>query len=205
MEDVLDLYAEPYNPCLPVVCFDERPYQLVGETQTPLPLVPGHPQRYDYEYKRNGSCNLFTYLQPLVGWRHVVVSERRTHRDFAARMKELVDVHFPAAEKIRVVVDNLNIHTPAAFYQTFDPTEARRLVCRLEFHYTPKHGSWLNMVEAEIAILSRQCLAQRIPEAGRLQYELAAWETARNERKATVKWQFQTADARTKLKRLYPS
>lgn len=133
------------------------------------------------------------------------MTERRTQHDFAGRMKELVDVHFPGAEKIRVVLDNLNIHTPAAFYQTFDPTEARRLVCRLEFHYTPKHGSWLNMVEAEIAVLSRQCLEQRIPEIGPLQYQIAAWENVRNEQKATVKWQFKTADARTKLKRLYPS
>jgi len=205
MEDVLDLYAEPYNPRFPVVCFDERPYQLVGETCRPLPAAPGHPLRYDYEYRRNGTCNLFTYLQPLAGWRHVVVTERRTKEDFAERMKELVDVHFPAAEKIRLVVDNLNIHTPAAFYQAFDPAEARRLVCRLEFHYTPKHGSWLNMVEAEIAVLSRQCLDRRIPDMPTLCPEIAAWEQERNEHRATVNWQFKTADARTRLKRLYPS
>jgi transposase len=205
MEDVLDLYAEPYSPRFPVVCFDERPYQLVGETCIPLPAEPGRPLRYDYEYKRNGTCNLFAYLQPLGGWRHVVATARRTQQDFAWRMKELVDVHFPQAEKIRVVVDNLNIHTPAAFYQVFDSAEARRLVCRLEFHYTPKHGSWLNMVEAEIAVLSRQCLDRRIADIAALSAEIAAWEQERNHKKATVKWQFKTADARTKLKRLYPS
>jgi transposase len=205
MEDVLDLYAEPYNSRFPVVCFDERPYQLVGETCIPLPAEPGQPARYDYEYRRNGTCNLFALLQPLAAWRHVVVTERRTHLDFARRMKELVDVHFPEAEKIRLVVDNLNIHTPAAFYQAFDPAEARRLVCRLEFHYTPKHGSWLNMVEAEIAVLSSQCLGRRIPDMETLRREINAWEQERNRNKATVKWQFKTADARTKLKRLYPS
>ena len=205
MEDVLDLYAEPYSPRFPVVCFDERPYQLIGETCIPVPAVPGRRARYDYEYRRNGTCNLFVYLQPLAAWRHVVITERRTHLDFAQRMKELVDVHFPEAEKIRVVVDNLNIHTPAAFYETFAPAEARRLACRLEFHYTPKHGSWLNMVEAEIGVLSSQCLDRRIPTLETLYTEIAAWEQARNLHKATVKWQFQTADARTKLKRLYPS
>lgn len=188
-----------------MVCFDERPYQLIGETRTPLPHEAGKVLRYDFEYKCQGTCNLFMLLQPLAGWRHVVVTERRTQPDFAYRMKEVADVHFPHAEKIRVVVDNLNIHTPAAFYQAFEPTEARRLVCRIEFHYTPKHGSWLNMVESEIAVLSRQCLDRRIPEIELLQREIAAWEATRNEQRATVKWQFRTADARTKLKRLYPS
>jgi len=205
MEDVLDLYAEPYNPRLPVVCFDERPYQLIGETRQPVPAEPGQRARYDYEYRRNGTCNLFTYLQPLAGWRHVVVTERRTKVDFAHRMKELVDVHFAEAEKIRLVVDNLNIHTSAAFYQAFDPTEARRLVCHVEFHYTPKHGSWLNMVEAELAVLSSQCLDRRIAEIETLRGEINAWEQERNQKKATVKWQFKTTDARTKLQRLYPS
>ena len=205
MEDVLDLYAEPYSPRFPVVCFDERPYQLIAETSMPVPAAPGHVARDDYEYRRRGTCNLFTYLQPLAAWRHVVVTERRTQVDLAQRMQELVDVHFPAAEKIRVVVDNLNIHTPAAFYLAFDAAEARRLVCRLEFHYTPKHGSWLNLVEAEIAVLSRQGLDRRIPEIERLMHEIAHWEQERNEHKATVNWQFKTIDARTKLKRLYPS
>lgn len=205
MEDVLDLYAEPYNPKLPVICFDERPYQLIGETCMPLPCEPGKPLRYDYEYSRQGTCNLFVMLQPLAGWRHVVVTAQRTQPDFAYQMQALTDVHFPDAEKIRVVADNLNIHTPASFYRAFDPTAARRLACRLEFHYTPKHGSWLNMVESELAVLSRQCLDQRIPDVERLQREIAAWESIRNQQKATVKWQFKTTDARTKLKRLYPS
>jgi len=205
MEDVLDLYAEPYNPAFPVVCFDERPYQLIGETRQPLPCVPGEPARYDYEYQRLGTCNLFTYLQPLAGWRHVVVTARRTKLDFAPRMKELVDVHFPDAERIRLVVDNLNIHTPAAFYEAFTPAEARRLVQRIEFHYTPKHGSWLNMVESELAVLSQQCLDRRIPIVNQLQREIAAWEVERNQRKVMVKWQFKTTDARIKLKKLYPS
>lgn len=205
MEDVLDLYAEPYDPHFPVVCFDERPYQLVGETRQPLPVAPGQPQRYDYEYVRQGTCNLFTYLQPRVGWRHVVVTERRTKLDFAHRMQELSEVHFPHAERIRVVIDNLNIHTPAAFYEAFEPGAARRLVQRLEFHYTPKHGSWLNMVESELAVLSRQCLDRRIPESERLCSEIAAWEAERNARQAMVNWQFKTTDARIKLKRIYPS
>jgi uncharacterized small protein (DUF1192 family) len=205
MEDVLDLYAEPYNPAFPVVCFDERPYQLIGETRQPLPCAPGEPARYDYEYQRLGTCNLFTYLQPLAGWRHVVVTDRRTKLDFAPRMKELVDIHFPGAERIRLVVDNLNIHTPAAFYEAFTAVEARRLVQRIEFHYTPKHGSWLNMVESELAVLSRQCLDQRIPTQALLQSETAAWEADRNQRRVMVNWQFKTTDARIRLKRLYPS
>jgi hypothetical protein len=202
---VLDLYAEPYNPAFPVVCFDERPYQLIAETRQPLPLEPGQPLRYDFEYERKGTCNLFTTLQPLAGWRHVVVTERRTRHDFAHQMHDLVHNHFPSAQKIRIVLDNLNIHTPATFYEVFAPTEARHLVCQLEFHYTPKHGSWLNMAEAELAVLSSQCLDQRIPAMDPLQCEIAAWETERNTHKAMVNWQFKTVDARTKLKRLYPS
>lgn len=205
MEDVLDLYAEPYNSHFPVVCFDERPYQLIGETLKPLPGEPGAPMRYDYEYQRNGTCNLFTYLQPLGGWRHVVVTARRTGVDFAERMRELSDMHFPDAERIRVVVDNLNIHTPATFYEAFAPSVARRLVRRLEFRYTPKHGSWLNMVESELAVLSKQCLDRRIPEIELLRGEIAAWEAERNAQKVMVNWQFKTTDARIKLKRLYPS
>jgi transposase len=161
--------------------------------------------RYDYEYQRQGTCNLFTYLQPLVGWRHVVVTARRTGVDFAERIRELSDVHFPNAERIRVVMDNLNIHTPATFYEAFDPATARRLVQRFEFHYTPKHGSWLNMVESELAVLSKQCLDRRIPETELLRREIAAWEIERNARKVMVNWQFKTTDARIKLKRLYPS
>jgi hypothetical protein len=194
-----------YHPCFPVVCFDERPYPLISETRQALPAEPGQPMRYDYEYQRDGTCNLFTYLQPLVGWRHVVVTERRTAIDFAERMRELSDVHFPQAERIRVVVDSLNIHTPATFYDAFEPAVARRLVQRFEFHYTPKHGSGLNMVESEWAILSKQCLDRRIPEIELLRREIAAWEAERNARTVVVHWQFQTADARIKLKRLYPS
>ncbi len=205
MEDVLDLYAEPYNPACPVVCFDERPYQLIAETREPLPPEPGQPLRYDFEYRRQGTCNLFTYLQPRAGWRHVVVTEHRTRHDFAYRMQELVNVHFPQAERILIVLDNLNIHTPGAFYEVFQPAEARRLVRRLEFHYTPKHGSWLNMVESEIAVLSGQCLDRRIPDLEQLRREIGAWEGERNAHQAKVNWQFQTADARIKLKRLYPS
>lgn len=188
MEDVLDLYAEPYNPAFPVVCFDERSYQLIGETRQPVPCAPGEPARYDYEYQRLGTCNLFTYLQPLAGWRHVVVTDRRTKLDFAPRMKELVDVHFPDAERVRLVVDNLNIHTPAAFYEAFSPAEARRLVQRIEFHYTPKHGSWLNMAEIELSVLARQCLDGRIPNQTLLTSETQAWEIERNTNGATVDW-----------------
>lgn len=205
MEDVLDLYAEPYHPSFPVVCFDECPYQLIGETRQPLPAQPGRPQRYDYEYQRHGTCNLFNYFQPLAHWRRIIVTAQRTRRDFAYRMKDLVDVYFPAAERIRVVLDNLNTHGPSTLYEVFEPAEARRLVRHLDFHFTPKHGSWLNMVEAEFAVLSSQCLDRRIPDVDRLRREIDAWETERNARGATVHWQFQCADARLKLKSLYPS
>lgn len=205
MEDVLDLYAEPYSPSHPVVCFDERPVQLLGEVHQPIPPQPGQPQRIDYEYHRNGTCNLFTYFQPLAGWRHVEVTDRRTKQDFAYCMKSLVDVHFPLAEIIRVVIDNLNIHTPAALYETFEAKEARRILKKLEFHYTPKHGSWLNQVEIELSVLSRQCLERRIPDRETLKQEITAWEESRNQARATVAWRFTTTDARVKLQRLYPS
>jgi len=205
MEDVLDLYAEPYDPQRPVVCFDELPYQLIGETRTPLPAAPGQPARYDYEYERKGTCNLFIYFQPLAGWRHVDVTAQRTLADFAHCMRDLVDVHFPDAVQIRLVTDNLNIHKPEALYAVFEPQEARRIVRKLEFHYTPRHGSWLNMAEIELSVLARQCLDRRIPDTMMLRDETAAWETARNARKATVDWRFSTFDARTKLARLYPS
>jgi hypothetical protein len=205
MEDVLDLYAEPYAAQFPVVCFDERPYQLISETRQPLPLKPGRSRRYDYEYRREGTCNLFTSFQPLRGWRHIDVTERRTRQDFARQLQQLSEVRFPEAERIRVVLDNLNVHCPSTLYEVFPPAEARRLVQRFEFHYTPKHGSWLNMAEAELAVLSSQCLNRRIAKHERLCREIAAWEVERNARHATVHWQFQTADARTKLARLYPS
>jgi hypothetical protein len=205
MEDLLDLYAEPYDPARPVVNFDEMSKQLVAETRVPLPMQPGSPERVDYEYERNGTANLFLFAQPLGGWRHVEVTDRRTKHDFARQMQALVDRHFPDAEVIRVVLDNLNTHTPAALYEAFPPTEARRILRRLEFHYTPVHGSWLNMAELEFSMLSRQCLGRRIPDRDTLATEVAAWEAARNEQRATIRWQFTVEDARVKLHRLYPS
>ena len=204
MEDVLDLYAEPYDPCYPVVCFDELPYQLISQKQKPLPIQPGQPQRYDYEYQRQGTCNLFMFLQPLAGWRHVKVTARRTKQDFAYCMQELVNIHLPQAHKIRLVCDNLNTHTPAAFYETFDPEQARHLTRMIEFHYTPKHSSWLNMAEVEISVLSGQCLDRRLGQIELVEREVMAWEDERNGRKATIDWRFTIAKARDKLHRLYP-
>lgn len=205
MEDVIGVYTRPYEPMHPVVCFDESSKQLVGETVEPLPMKPGQSQRYDYHYQRNGVCNLFMFSEPLAGRRHVVVTERRTKRDYAQQMKYLVDVLYPDAEVITVVHDQLNTHVPYALYETFEPTEARRILDKLEFHYTPKHGSWLNMAEIELSVLSRQCLDRRIPDKESLQRELAAWEEQRNRESLKIDWQFTTADARIKLKRLYPS
>jgi hypothetical protein len=205
MEDVLDLYAEPYDPLRPRVCFDERPYQMVSETRLPLPARPGQSQRYDYEYRREGTCNLFLFVQPERGWRHVTVTERRTTQDFAHCMKDLVDTYYPDAEVIRVVLDNLNTHTLAALYEAYAPVEARRIVRKLEFHYTPKHGSWLNMAEAELAVLSNQCLDQRLGNVQAVQSEIAAWEQQRNDVHATINWRFTVEDARVKLERLYQS
>ena len=206
MEDILDLYAEEYDPQRPQVCFDEMPYQLVEEKRTPLPAKPGAPQRYDYEYRRNGTRNLFIFFEPHAGWRHVEVTQRRTKEDFAHQMKALVDEHYPKAKTIRVVMDNLNTHTPAALYETFDPASARRTLKKLEFRYTPKHGSWLNMVEAEFAALANQCVGgRRIGEEESLKSEIEAWEEDRNERKAPIEWRFTVEDARGKLGRLYPS
>jgi DDE superfamily endonuclease len=205
MEDVLDLYAEPHDPKRPWVCFDETSKQLVAETRTPLPMEPGQPERFDYEYERNGTANLFLLCQPLAGWRHVAVTDRRTKHDFAEQMQALVDVHFPDAEKIRVVLDNLNTHTPAALYEAFPAAEARRIAKKLEFHYTPVHGSWLNMAELEFSMLARQCLGRRIPDRATLETEVATWQAARNEQRATIRWQFTVEDARSKLHRLYPS
>ena len=204
MEDVLDVYALPYDPHRPQVCFDEHPLQLIAETRLPLPAKPGCPERYDYEYQRNGTRNLFMFFQPLGGWRHVQVTQRRTKVDFAQCMRYLVDDVFPAADKVVVVLDNLNTHTPAALYEAFVPAEAKRILNRLEFHYTPKHGSWLDMAEIEIGVLCEQCLAERIPDEETLCREITAWEKSRNEQRATVNWQFTSIDARNKLKRLYP-
>jgi hypothetical protein len=205
MEDLLDLYAEPLDPARPVVGFDESSKQLVAETRLPLPLAPGHPERFDTEYARNGTANLFLFVQPRGGWRHVTVTDRRTKDDFAHQMQALVDRHCPEATVIRVVLDNLNTHTPAALYATFPAAEARRILRKLEFHYTPVHGSWLNMAELEFSLLSRQCLGRRIPDRESLTTEISAWETARNEQRATITWQFTVEDARRKLHRLYPS
>jgi hypothetical protein len=205
MEDVLELYAMPYDPKRPLVCFDEHLVQLIMEKRRPLPAKPGQPERFDYEYQRNGTRNLFVFFQPLAAWRHVRVTERRTKIDFAHCMQYLVDERFPEADKILLVQDNLNTHTPASLYEAFEPAEAKRISNRLEFHYTPKHGSWLNMVEIEIGILCEQCLDDRIPDEDTLRREIAAWEAARNEQQATIDWSFGTADARIKLKRLYPN
>jgi transposase len=206
MEDVLDLYEEPCDSNKPLICFDELPYQMVAETRTPLPVKPGHPQRYDYEYERKGTTNLFVFFEPERGFRRVEVSERRTAKDFALAMKLLVDELYPQAETIRLVLDNLNTHTPAALYGTFEPAEARRIVRKLEFHYTPKHASWLNQVEIELSVLHKQCLGERrISDEEMLGREVGAWERERNERGATVNWRFTSNDAREKLAGLYPA
>jgi DDE superfamily endonuclease len=204
MEDVLDLYAEPYDPLHPQVCIDERPCVLRADKLEPLPMNPGQPARYDYEYERKGSCNLFMVFQPLAGWRQSSVTARRTRIDFAYVLRDLVDVHFPQAVCVRVVLDNLSTHTFAALYLAFPPEEARRIARKLEFHYTPKHGSWLNMVEIELAVLVKQCLKRRIPDMETLQREVIAWQNTRNAQHATVKWLFNVTDARTRLTRFYP-
>ena len=205
MEDVLDLYSEPEDPERPVVCFDECPCQLVAEVRPPEPAQEGKPRRVDYEYKRNGTANLFMIVEPKAGWRHVEVTGQRTKMDFAAQMKALVDEYMPEAKLIRVVLDNLNTHTPAALYEAFAPEEARRIVSKLEFHYTPKHGSWLNMAELELAALATQCLDRRIPDAASLERETGAWEGERNRTGVQIHWRFTTIDARSKLARLYPT
>jgi hypothetical protein len=205
MEDVLDLYAEDYDPAHPTVCFDETSKQLVAETRVPLPMVPGKPERVDYESERRGTANLFLVTEPHTGWRHVDVTDRRTKHDVAQQMRDLVDRHFPDATTIRVVLDNLNTHTKAALYEAFAPAEARRLLRKLEFHYTPVHGSWLNMAEIEFSLLARQCLNRRLGDRDVLVTEVAAWENARNAQRASIHWQFTVDDARRKLHRLYPS
>jgi len=204
MEDVLEVYHRPADPRFPLVCFDETPVQLVRETRQAIPMEAGQPARYDYEYHREGSANLFMFFAPLQNWRHVRPTQQRTKADWARCMKDLVDLYFPQAERCIVVEDNLNTHSPSALYEVFEPAEARRILNRLEFHFTPKHGSWLNMAEIEFSILSRQCLASYIPNLTTLARETQAWETERNTSEATVEWRFTTADARIKLKRLYP-
>ena len=205
MEDVLDVYVRPYDPRFPQVCMDETSKQLTGEPRPRLPAIPGHPARYDTEYERHGVRNLFLFVEPLGGWRHVQVTERRTKHDWALAIRDLVDIHYADAERIILVLDNLNTHTPGSLYEAFSPAEARRILNKLELHYTPKHGSWLNMAEIELSILGRQCLRQRLPDQGCLEAEVAAWTADRNARQGTITWRFTTQDARIKLQRLYPS
>ncbi|WP_229188448.1 IS630 family transposase [Bradyrhizobium oropedii] len=205
MEDVLDLYAEAPDPERPVVCFDESPVQLIGEARQPIPAEPGRLERYDYEYRRNGTVNLFVLLDVHRPWRKVKVTERRAAEDYAQCMRELVDIHYPDAETIRVVQDNLSTHSAGALYQAFPPAEARRILRRLEFHYTPKHASWLNMVEIEIGVMRGQCLDRRIDDPKRLRREIAAWERQRNAARSRIKWMFTTDKARSKMGRAYPN
>jgi DDE superfamily endonuclease len=205
MEDVLDLYELPYDPNVPLVCFDETPKQLISEKRLPLPPRPGQIERYDYEYQRNGVRNLFMFFEPLASRRHVPIRPRRTKQDFAQVMKWLVDEIYPQAERILVVLDNLNTHKRASFYETFSPEEANRLCKKLEFHYTPKHGSWLNMAEIELSVFGRSCLSKRIPDDQALNTNVRALVEERNGKKASVNWQFRTENARIKLKHLYPS
>ncbi len=205
MEDILDVYQRPCDPERPLVCLDETSKQLITDTRVAIAAKPGHPARYDYEYRRNGTANLFMIFAPLEGWRHVKVTDRHTALDYAQVLKELSDMHFPGATKIVLVQDNLNTHKPASLYQAFPPAEARRLVKRFEWHYTPKHGSWLDMAEAELAVLSSQCLDRRIPDQQVLKEEVQAWEAVRNGKHAKADWHFTTANARVKLKRLYPA
>jgi hypothetical protein len=204
MEEVLDIYTRPHNPEMPLVCLDETSKQLVSETRTPVPMKPGHPERIDYEYERNGTASLFMLFAPLEGWRHTEVTGRRTAIDYAHVLKDLSDIRFPQAKKIVLVQDNLNTHTKASLYQAFPPAEARRLAERFEWHYTPKHGSWLNMAESELGVLASQCLGRRIPDKETLTKEVAAWQARRNNNKTKADWRFTTAEARIKLKRLYP-
>jgi len=205
MEDVLDVYQRPYDPCRPLLCMDETTKQLVGEIRTPLPPLPGVPARYDAEYVRNGVANLFLFNEPLRGKRYVRVRKQRTMPDWAHVMRELIEETYADAEKIVLVMDNLNTHTPASFYATFPPEEAKRLTERLEIHYTPKHGSWLNMAEIELSILSKQCLKRRIPNPEKLCHHVAAWTQNRNQNQRKINWQFTTKDARIKLRQLYPA
>ncbi len=205
MEDVLDLYAEPYDPRRPVVCFDETSTQLLSEPRPALPAKPGRPRRQDYEYRREGTRNLFLTCEPLRGWRHVAITQRRTQQDFAHQMRWLVDQAYPEVQVVRVVLDNLNTHRAASLYQAFAAPEARRIVKRLEFHHTPKHGSWLNMAEIEFSVLARSCLRRRVPDEATLCREIQALERKRNATQATINWRFTAQDARRKLHRLYPS
>jgi hypothetical protein len=205
MEDVLDVYKRPYDPKRPNVCLDETSKQLIGEARIPVLACPGQPVRYDYEYKRNGVANLFMIFEPLVGKRHVKVTQRRTKIDWAYCVREMVDHIYPDAEQIVLVMDNLNTHNKSSLYEAFEPAEAKRIADKLEIHYTPKHGSWLDMAEIELGILARQCLSSRIDNMEKLKDEVAAWQMTRNTAEVKVNWRFTTEDARIKLKKLYPS
>lgn len=205
MEDVLEVYTRPYDSRYPQVCMDESSKQLLRETRAPLPMQPGRPERRDYEYERGGVANLFLFCEPLMGRRWVDVTAQRTKVDWAQQIKTLVDDRYPEAERIVLVMDNLNTHTPASLYEVFPPAEAKRLADKLEIHPTPKHGSWLNMAEIELSVLSRQCLEQRVPDFATLEAEVAAWEERRNAQGGKIQWRFTTEDARIKLRRLYPS
>jgi hypothetical protein len=204
MEDVLEVYQRPHDPRRPVVCLDETSKQMIVETRAPVPAAPGRKARHDYEYQRNGVANLFMLFAPLDGWRHVKVTDRHAAVDYAHVLRDLSDTHFPGAEKIVLVQDNLSTHTAASLYAAFPAAQARRLVERFEWHYTPRHGSWLDMAESELGVLAHQCLDRRIPDKPKLIEEVAAWQDNRNKNHAKADWQFTTADARTKLKRLYP-
>ena len=204
MEDVLEVYHLPYDPDYPVVCMDESSKQLIGEVRDPIPGKPGKLLRIDDEYVRNGVAEIFMEVEPLGGKRHVAVTERRTRKDWALQIKQMLDERYPNAIKVRLVMDNLNTHSVASLYETFEPQEARRLAERLEIHYTPKHGSWLNVAEIELSVLKGQCLDRRIPDMSSMQAEVAAWEKGRNNTASKINWQFTTTEARTKLKRLYP-
>ena len=205
MEDVLEIYHLPYDPDYPVVCMDESSKQMIGEVREPIPYEPGQPLRIDDEYVRNGVAEIFMEVEPLVGKRHVLVTEHRTRKDWAGQIKQMLDERYPRAIKVRLVMDNLNTHNIASLYETFEPKEARRLAERLDIHYTPKHGSWLNMAEIEFSVLKGQCLDRRIPDMAIMQAEVAAWERNRNNSSRKIDWQFTTSDARIKLKRLYPN
>jgi DDE superfamily endonuclease len=205
MEDLLDVYTRPYDPRFPQVCMDETSQQLLKEPRPSLPAAPGQPTRVDYEYERGGVANLFLFCEPLGGRRWVSVTDRRTKVDWAREIQELVDVRYPDADRIVLVMDNLNVHSPASLYEAFPPAEAKRLADKLEIHHTPKHGSWLNVAEIELSILGRQCLSRRLPDFDALEAEVAAWQDRRNAAAPTVDWRFTTADARIKLKRLYPA
>ena len=204
MEAVLTVYKRPRDPENPLVCLDEATKQLITETRTPIAAKPGQPARYDYEYERNGTANMFMIFAPLEGWRHIKITDRHTAVDYAHLLKEIADIHFPNAKRITLVQDNLNTHKPASLYEAFPPAEARRLVERFEWVYTPKHGSWLNMAESELSVLSSQCLDRRIPDKDTLSNEVNAWQQNRNKHNTKADWQFTTEDARIKLKHLYP-